>query len=209
MSMPRSYIASCSSIALLASLAAMAASCGTPRGGEHQTAANLAPRFLTPVTAAQEAAVAVYWLGPDFEVDGAMFTTSQAQFPEGTAGMPVQGLEMHYSSGDEPAGTVELDLLPPTEWVVVEDKVRNPRVPGMARQTVTVAGQQAELLLLPGGARALNALWLILDLGDVVVVAQTNSGGAIYPGGPDYNPFINNPDLLVQVLNDNLRPYPE
>ena len=40
------------------------------------------------------------------------------------------------------------------------------------------------------------------------MVAGTNSGGPMYPGGPDYNPFINNPDLLVALMED-LRPYPE
>ena len=67
----------------------------------------------------------------------------------------------------------------------------------------------AELLFLPRGTRPINQLWLILEMKDAVVVAQAHSGGPTHPGGPDYNPFINNPDLLVQVIEENLRPYPE
>lgn len=192
---------------LLAAVALAVSACGTKR--DNPEGLDLDPAFLTPVAAAEEAGVKVYWLGPSFEVDGVVFTTTEAQFPEGTQGVAVEGFEIDYSSGDQPRGGIlELDLLAPAEWMVVEEKLRNPRVPGVTRQSAMVAGRQAELLLLPGGARPLNALWLLLDLGDVVVVAQTNSGGAVYPGGPDYNPFINNPDLLVALMED-LRPYPE
>jgi hypothetical protein len=78
----------------------------------------------------------------------------------------------------------------------------------VTRRTVSVGGREGELLFLPLGTRPLNILRLVLDLGDVVVVAQTHAGGPVYPGGPDYTPFINNPDLLIQVMED-LRPYPE
>jgi len=80
--------------------------------------------------------------------------------------------------------------------------------PGVTRRAVSVQNRDGVLLLQAAGARPLNAIWLILELGDVVVVADTNSGGAVRPGGPDYNPFINDPDLLVEVMQD-LRPYPE
>jgi len=56
--------------------------------------------------------------------------------------------------------------------------------------------------------RPLNILRLVLDYGDVVVVAAAAAGGPVHPGGPDYNPFINDPDLFVQVMQ-GLRPYPE
>ena len=93
-------------------------------------------------------------------------------------------------------------------WEPVEDRVMNPRLPGVTRQTVSVGGREGELLFLPLDTRPLNVLRLILDFGDVVVVASAHAGGAVYPGGPDYNPFINNPDLLIQVMED-LRPYPQ
>ena len=165
------------------------------------------PAF-TQADAAQEAGLTVYWLGPSFEAGGVLFRISYAEFPEGFAGVPLQGLEVVYSSQPEPAGSLDLQLFSRSDWDQVKDKVMNPRLPGVTRETVTVAGREAELISVPLGTRPVNTLWLLLDLGDVVVLATAGAGGAVYPGGPDYNPFINNPDLLIQVMED-LRPYPE
>jgi len=99
-------------------------------------------------------------------------------------------------------------VAPRSDWDQVKERAINARTPGTSQRTVSVAGRDGDLFLQAAGARPLNALWLIVDLDDVVLVAHTNSGGAVYPGGPDYNPFINNPDLLIQVMED-LRPYPE
>ena len=165
------------------------------------------PAF-TQADAAQEAGLTVYWLGPSFEAGGVLFRISYAEFPEGFAGVPLQGLEVVYSSQPEPAGSLDLQLFSRSDWDQVKDKVMNPRLPGVTRETVTVAGREAELISVPLGTRPVNTLWLVLDLGDVVVLATAGAGGAVYPGGPDYNPFINNPDLLIQVMED-LRPYPE
>jgi len=93
-------------------------------------------------------------------------------------------------------------------WEVAKDRALNPRLPGVTRRVVTVAGREAELISIPLDTRPLNTLWLVLDLGDVVVVAQALAGGSVQADGPDYSPFINNPDLLVQVMQD-LRPYPQ
>ena len=165
------------------------------------------PAF-TQADAAQEAGLTVYWLGPSFEAGGVLFRISYAEFPEGFAGVPLQGLEVVYSSQPEPAGSLDLQLLSRSDWDQVKERAINARTPRTSQRTVSVAGRDGDLFLQAAGARPLNALWLIVDLDDVVLVAHTNSGGAIYPGGPDYNPFINNPDLLIQVMED-LRPYPE
>ena len=93
-------------------------------------------------------------------------------------------------------------------WARVQQRVTDPGLPGVTRRTVTVAGREAELISVPLGTRPLNTVWLVLDLGDAVVLAQALAGGPVYPGGPDSDPFINNPDLLVQVMQ-NLRPYPQ
>ena len=68
-------------------------------------------------------------------------------------------------------------------------------------------GRQAELISIPRFTRPVGQLRLILDLDEVFVVAVARSGGQ-KPGGSDYNIFIRDPDLLVQVMQD-LRPYPE
>jgi hypothetical protein len=178
--------------------------CGT----DEKTGSDMAPAFLTPVAAAEEAGLTVYWLGASFEVGDVLFSTREAKFPEGIAGVSLQGLEVVYSSQPEPAGSLDLQLLSRSDWDQVKERVMNPPLLGVTRRTVSVGGREGELLFLPLGTRPLNILRLVLDLGDVVVVAQTHAGGPVYPGGPDYTPFINNPDLLIQVMED-LRPYPE
>jgi hypothetical protein len=164
--------------------------------------------FLRDVAAAQAAGVPVYWLGPSSPAGGVVFRIREAKFPEGFAGVPLQGLKLRYSSQPEPAGYLDLQLFFRSDWAQVKDRAINAHTPGTTHRSVSVAGRGADLFLQAAGARPLNALWLIVDLSDVVLVSHTNSGGAVTPGGPDYNPFINNPDLLVQVMQD-LRPYPE
>ena len=175
---------------------------------EQQAEPGLNAAFLTPVAAAREAGLSVYWLGPSFEAGGVLFTTSEAKFPEGIAGVPLQGLVMRYSSGLEPGGFLDLQLLSKSDWGQVKEKLVDPQASGAGHRAVSVAGREGDLFLRSAASRPLNALSLIVDLGDVALVADTNSSGAVRPGGPDYNPFINNPDLLVQVMQD-LRPYPE
>jgi len=206
--LPKAVASLCALIAIVAGgllvLSAGLAGCEdqqeTQAGQDH-------PAF-TQADAAQEAGLTVYWLGPSFEAGGVLFRISYAEFPEGFAGVPLQGLEVVYSSQPEPAGSLDLQLFSRSDWDQVKDKVMNPRLPGVTRETVTVAGREAELISVPLGTRPVNTLWLLLDLGDVVVLATAGAGGAVYPGGPDYNPFIKNPDLFVQVMED-LRPYPE
>ena len=190
--------------ALTASLVVFLAGCED----EEQTQRNLDAAFLTPVAAAKEAGLTVYWLGPSFEAGGVLFSTREAKFPEGIAGVPLQGLVLRYSSEPELGGFLDLQLLPKSDWDQVKEKLVNPQAPGARHRAVSVAGRQGDLFLQSAGARPLNALSLIVDLGDVALVADTNSSGAVSPDGPDYNPLINDPDLFIQVMQD-LRPYPE
>ena len=199
----RRWLIGCLTVGLVV-LSPWQTGCGT----DEKTGSDMAPAFLTPVAAAEEAGLTIYWLGASFEAGGVLFTTREAKFPEGIAGLPVQGLLARYSSQPEPAGFLDLNLLSKSDWDQVKEKVMNPPLLGVTRRTVSVGGREGELLFLPLGTRPLNILRLVLDIGDVVVVAQTHAGGPVYPDGPDYNPFINNPDLLIQVMED-LRPYPE
>jgi hypothetical protein len=176
---------------------------------DQQTGPDLDAAFLTPVAAAQEAGLSVYWLGPSFEAGGVLFSTREAKFPEGIAGVPLQGLLARYSSQPEAAGFLDLQLLSRSDWDQVMEKVMNPSLPGVTRRAVTVGDREGELLFLPLDTRPLNILRLVLDLGDVVVVAQARSVTAsAAAGGGELSPFIKDPDLFVQVMQD-LRPYPE
>ena len=176
---------------------------------EQENEPGLDPAFLTPVSAARQAGLTVYWLGPSFEAGGVLFTTREAKFPEGIEGVPLQGLLARYSSQPEQAGFLDLQLLSRADWQQVKDKVTNPPLPGVTRSTARVDGTEGDLLFLPFGTRPLNVLRLVLDLGEVVVVAQAYSVTApATEGGGELSPFIKDPDLLVQVMED-LRPYPE
>jgi len=205
----------CALIAIVAGVTAGLAVLSACESGcleNQQTGSDLDPAFLTPVGGAQEAGLTVYWLGASFEVGDVLFSTREADFPKGIMGVPLQGLELRYSSGDQPGGVLYLDLFSRSDWDEVEEKIRDLRIPGetqpVRREKVQVKDNTADLLFLPLGTRAVNQLWLVLDLGDTVVVALALSVGSTEPGGPDYNPFINNPDLLIQVMED-LRPYPQ
>jgi hypothetical protein len=68
-------------------------------------------------------------------------------------------------------------------------------------------GREAELISVPSGGRPTNRLWLILELDPVVVVGEAGSVLSA-DGASELNIFINNPDLLVRVMQD-LRPYPQ
>ena len=208
--LPKAVASLCALIAIVAGglLVLSAAGCQD----EQQTGPDLDPAFLTPVAAAEEAGLTVYWLGASFEVGDVLFSTREADFPEGIMGVPLQGLQVRYSSRNEPGGVLYLDVVPKSEWNKVEEKISDLVISGeprpVRREKVQVKDKTADLLFLPLATRPLNQLWLILDLGDTVVVALALSGGPTEEGGPDYNPFINNPDLLIQVMED-LRPYPE
>lgn len=163
--------------------------------------------FLRDVSAMEELGLPVYWLGTGFTVDGLVFRGPHgAEF----GGEVEQGIGMTYLATLEGGGGVPFSLTVQGRdaWEPEKDRVLNPRLPGVTRKVVTVGDRDAELISIPLDMTPVNTLRLVLDLGDVVVVAQALAGGPAYPGGPDYSPFINNPDLLVEVMQ-GLRPYPE
>jgi hypothetical protein len=194
----------------LAAVALLISGCGA--GHDRRDDRGLDPDFLAAVATAQALHYPVYWLGEEFTLDGLVFEgPDMVDFGSEREGGKVG---MTYVAPIEGGNTaLHLSAYSRNAWAVVEDRITDPQIPGeprpVTRRTVTVATREAELLSLPLATREVNQLWLILDMGDGVVVAVAGSGGPVYPGGPDYNPFINNPDLLVQVIEDNLRPYPE
>jgi hypothetical protein len=181
--------------------------CGAGRGHD-QGDGDLDKYFRRDTATAEAGGVHVYWLGREFTADGLVFRGPYgAEFGAEVEG----GIQLTYLAPLEGGGNVSLDLIVRTReaWAVAQDRIREPGLPGVTRRAVTVGGRQGELILVPLGSRPLNTLWLVLDLGDAVVLAQAGAGGPVYPAGPDYSPFINNPDLLVQVIEENLRPDPE
>jgi hypothetical protein len=162
--------------------------------------------FLRDSATAQAQGVPVYWLGQEFTAGDLVFRGPYgAEF-----GAEVEeGISVDYLAPVD-GGNVAfgLTIYSRDAWERVKENIRNPKIPGVTRRTASIGAREGELLSLPLATREVNQLWLLLDMEDVVVVAVAHSGGPLYPGGPDYNPFINDPDLLIQVMED-LRPYPE
>jgi hypothetical protein len=188
-------------IAIVAAIACIGIS------GDGQSEGDLDEYFLRDVATVEAMGLPVYWLGREFTVDGLVFRGPYvAEFGAEVEGGGVDATYLASLDG----GNVDFALTTYSgdAWDLVEDRVTDPRLPGVTRTSVSVASREAELMSIPLGTRPVNQLRLIVEIGEVVVVATAFAGGATYPGGPDYNPFINNPDLLVHVMED-LRPYPE
>ena len=199
--MPKAVVSLCALIAIVAAVACIG------RGGDDQSEGDLDEYFLRDVATVEAMGLPVYWLGTEFTVDGLVFRGPYgAEFGAEVEGGGIRAAYLAPLDG----GNVAFRVTTYTRdaWELTKERVLNPGLPGVTRETVTVAGREAQLISVPLGTRPVNTLWLVLDLGDVVVLATAGAGGAVYPGGPDYNPFINNPDLLIQVMED-LRPYPE
>ena len=163
--------------------------------------------FLRDAKAMHEMDLPVYWLGKEFTVGGLVFRGPHgAEF----GGEVEQGIGMTYTATLEGGGGVPFNLgvQGRDAWELKKDRVLNPRLPGVTQRVVTVGGREAAMISIPSGTRPVNTLWLVLELDEVVVVAEALAGGPVSAGGPDYSPFINNPDLLVQVMQ-GLRLYPE
>ena len=194
----------------LALMALVAAALWTSCEFDDQSEEGLDKYFLRDVAAVQAMGLQVYWLGTEFTVDGQVFRGPYG-FEYGPE-VEGAGIEMTYMALLPDGGGVPLDLFVYSSdlWESVKERTMNPGLPGVTRRVVSVGDRDGELILQAAGARPLNAIWLVLDLDDVVVVAQTNSvvGGATPSAGSDLNPIINNPDLLVQVM-EGLWPYPQ
>ena len=200
---PKAIVSLCALIAIVAAIACISVS------GGNQSEGDLDEYFLRDVATVEAMGLPVYWLGTEFTVDGLVFRGPYvAEFGDEVEG---GGIHMSYLL-DGGNSSLALTVYSMNAWSLAKERVENPKIPGeprpVTRRTVSVGTREAELLSLPLATREVNQLWLILNMEDAVAVAVAGSGGPVYPGGPDYNPFINNPDLLIQVMED-LRPYPE
>ena len=184
-------------------------SCGGSSGSKSDS--DLDKNFLRDAATVQASGLSVYWLGHGFTAGGVTFDG-----PYGSGlGMGEPGeITLNYVVWLEatplwgPTVSLALTIYNRDTWSKVENQFTNPRLPGVTRRTATVRGKEASLLLLPLGERQLNSLELIVDLGDAVVLGDVHADASSSPGEPDRNPLINDPDLLVQVMQD-LRPYPQ
>ena len=180
------------------------------RGDDDESDQRFYGYFLRDAKAMQEMGLPVYWLGREFTATPGGITFRGPYGAEFGAEVEGGGVFMGYlREGPDPG--LEITVYSPDAWELAKDRILNPRLMSnegeVTRRTVTVKGRQAELISVPQFTRPVGQLRLILDLDEVVVVAVARSGGQ-GPDGTDYSLFVNNPDLLVQVMQD-LRPYPE
>jgi hypothetical protein len=174
--------------------------------------------FLRDAKVMEDLGLPVYWLGRGFTAGALTF-----QGPYGAEfGGEVEGggISMGYiywidgTPGEGSNFSLEITVYGPDAWELVRDRIISPPPPAVpsrysvTRRTVHVNGREAQLIAVPSGNRRVNGLSLILDVDSVVVVAQAASVLSGY-GASELNIFIKNPDLLVQVIDENLRPYPE
>ncbi len=207
------------SLLIAATIAAACSACGTNTDQSNQRtlgpeatqeSLDIDSNFQRNVATAEAKGLPAYWLGRGFTAGDLTF---DGPYGSGTGSDVESGeIDVDYVAWLEgtphQGATVSLFLTAygRDAWSRVESQFTKPRAG--TEETVRVQGKQAQLLSQFSSDRPLNALWLIVDLGDAVVVADAHSGGPATPGGPDVSPFINNPDLLVQVMQ-NLRPYPQ
>ncbi len=191
-------------VALLVSLAA---ACGSLPGAGDSEDPLEQPDFLTPIAQAQGAGLELYWLGDSFQ-GGALTFAISGYADLFTHEDQVSGLEFAYGGKTGPgAVSVDVENYPRGGARDAARRDRARSIPGSTTEQVHVGGWDADLFYLPGGARPVNALWLFVDVGGNTVLVQASSGGPGIPG-EDRNPLIEK-ELLIQVVADNLRPYPE
>jgi hypothetical protein len=180
--------------------------------------------FLRDVKTMQDMGLPVYWLGREFAAGGETF---RGPYGVGFGGeVTGGGIRMSYDAWPEgtpfegPTLSLDLTVYSLAAWEGVRERMTNPHLlpteGKVTRRTVTVAGRGGELFMIPAGTRPLNLLMLVLPFDKAIVVAEAHSGGPMtpapdlftLPSGPDWSPFVNDPNLLVKVMDD-LRPYPE
>ncbi len=165
-------------------------------------------RYMTPVAEAQAAGVSVYWLGPSFQAGGVTYSYIESKYPEGIAGVSVNGLEMSYLSADGEELALEVKTIPLEEWPSAEDAVRFPKQAKPDRSDVRVAGFDAELLTYTNSpTRPINGYRLVIETGESAVVVLVPSSGSATPGAKDLNPLIDLPTFLTVM--EHLQPYPQ
>jgi hypothetical protein len=190
----------------LALVVCLLASCVGRTGSQESDSPVEQPEFLTPIAQAQEAGLNLYWFGPTFQ--GGELTFSISGYADLFAREDdVSGLQLEYGAKTG-QGSVTLDLesyLPGGGDKAPRQRARS--IPGSRIEQLRVGDRDADLHYLPAGTRPVNALWLFVNVNDGTVVVQASAGRTGIPG-TDPNPLIDK-DLLIQVVADNLRPYPE
>jgi hypothetical protein len=187
-------------LVLAACLSVLAAACGSRASSDGAEKPTLPPEFTTPVAAAQEAGLTVYWVDRQFDTGGRTFVATGARFEGETSSFA----RVYYQSLSEDGGAVAFTLTssPPEGYDDAVARVAS-RPEHITQQHANVRGWPAELFGIRAGPWT-NRLVVVGGPG-AVIVAQGDA--TVGRGNTQVNP-LNDPDALLAVLQ-NLRPYPE
>jgi hypothetical protein len=166
--------------------------------------------LLEAVERVQEAGLTPYWLGDRLTAGTTPLEVQSQAEVLSVSGKPY-GIELVYRGAETATGPIFLTSSVGSGVDAssgLEDVRRRAlNHPGTKQEIVHVGEWEAELFSLPSAPRPVNLLMLIIEIDDVYVLARAYAGGSGIPG-EDSNPLIDK-DLLISVMAEHLRPYPE
>lgn len=190
----------------------LASGCADDAGGRSSSGHDnffTSPDSLTPVTEARLSGIKPYWLGEEFRVGSLTFALSWADTHRPALRPGIEpGLTLAYRAVTGP-GTVGVfvDTFRTGAGGAQDVRAMAAGEPGAASRALVVGRWKGELFVLPAPPRPVNTVILFLDVGDMTVIANAGAGRTGVPG-EDSNPLIDS-DLLIDVMAQHLRPYPE
>jgi hypothetical protein len=196
----------CALTLLVAALALPASGCSLSASpGDPEDTVN-SSGLLEAVERVQEAGLTPFWLGTRFPAGTASFALQPA-----TEVLPLSegppALELRYQGVVTAGGPFYLTSAAKKGSGVEDARRKLLNDSGTKHEILQVGEWDAELFSLPSGIRPVNLLRLVVDTGDVYVIAKAYAVGNGIPG-QDPNPLIDK-DLLISVVAEHLRPYPE
>ena len=192
----------------LVALLAAGAACGNSDSDNTGGTSHLNPALLSAVDQARELGISPYWLGSHFRAGASSFSVTAAARVFNEESDP--HLYVQYAAATED-GLVDLRIVsyPKGAWTAQELAERSAARanPEHILETAEVGPWAGILSTFSTPSRPVTNLQLFVDVRDVVVIAQAGSGINGIPGS-DPNPLID-AELLIEVVAEHLRPYPQ
>jgi hypothetical protein len=161
--------------------------------------------FREVIEAAQEDGLTAYWLGREVAIPRSTFDSIGSDRLE-LLERPLNRVFLHYSPLDRSeSGHIDITTFTLDEWERDSERYINPLGVGVERQSASVNGRDAAVLISSAFPGSRNTILVVLTFEEVVVVASTST----YRGArnEETNPLMD-VALFLQTL-EALRPYPE
>jgi hypothetical protein len=194
-------LASATYVTILTLLALAVASCGEQATGTTPAPSATFPAAVeTPIAQAQEADISPYWLGDSVTISGhALIWAREADY--GDLGNELPSVGFSYAEPGGLTGSLFVRTFPPTETLEYRR--------GLALEQLGAVRGRAEI---PGWSG--DVIWNVDDRGQLHVSVFLYSEAAamaigtapteLTAGGP-----FGEVDTVVQIIEENLRPFPE